>query len=263
MMEAPSPAASGSPAHANEPVDAAHGKKRKKSYHRLRAHSNPLADKDIPYPICPDEVNWAAYYPAFFSPSTPSTHQVEFADVGCGFGGLTMALGRMFPDKLTMAMEIRERVVDFVQGRIVKLREEHAQEGLYQNVACVRINAMKHLPNYFRKGQLQKLFFLFPDPHFKKRKQRRRIITTTLLAEYAYVVAVGGLLYTNTDVEELHQWMVKHLSEHPLFERLSQEEMEQDPVLELIQTTSEEAQKVAKNEGKKYPAVFRRIARPE
>ena len=31
---------------------------------------------------------------------------------------------------------------------------------------------MKHLPNFFRKGQLEKMFFLFPDPHFKKAKHK-------------------------------------------------------------------------------------------
>ena len=30
---------------------------------------------------------------------------------------------------------------------------------------------------------------------------RRRIIQTTLLAEYAYLLAVGGMLYTITDVQ--------------------------------------------------------------
>ena len=32
----------------------------------------------------------------------------------------------------------------------------------YQNVACIRTNAMKHLPNFFKKGQLSTMFFLFP-----------------------------------------------------------------------------------------------------
>ena len=40
--------------------------------------------------------------------------------------------------------------------------------------------------------QLEKMFFLFPDPHFKEKNHRRRIITSALLAEYAYVMAVGG-----------------------------------------------------------------------
>ena len=60
---------------------------------------------------------------------------------------------------------------------------------------------MKYLPNFFRKGQLSKMFFLFPDPHFKKAKHKWRIINETLLAEYAFVLREGGRLYTVTDVE--------------------------------------------------------------
>lgn len=45
-----------------------------------------------------------------------------------------------------------------------------------------------------------------------------------MLAEYAYALRVGGILYTITDVKDLHEWMVKHLEEHPLFERISDEE---------------------------------------
>ena len=63
---------------------------------------------------------------------------------------------------------------------------------------------MKHLPNFFRKGQLEKMFFLFPDPHFKKAKHKWRIINETLLAEYAYVLGVGGRLYAVTDVRDVH-----------------------------------------------------------
>ena len=47
---------------------------------------------------------------------------------------------------------------------------------------------MKYLPNFFLKGQLSKMFFLFPDPHFKKAKHKWRIINETLIAEYAYVL---------------------------------------------------------------------------
>lgn len=47
----------------------------------------------------------------------------------------------------------------------------------YKNVGVVRGNAMKFLPNYFERGQLSKIFFLFPDPHFKVRKHKARIIS--------------------------------------------------------------------------------------
>jgi len=35
------------------------------------------------------------------------------------------------------------------------------------------------------------MFFLYPDPHFKKSKHKWRIINKSLLAEYAYVLAEG------------------------------------------------------------------------
>ncbi|KAG8886771.1 tRNA (guanine-N(7)-)-methyltransferase (tRNA(m7G46)-methyltransferase) [Tulasnella sp. 403] len=103
---------------------------------------------------------------------------------------------------------------------------------------------MKFLPNFFEKGQLSKIFFLFPDPHFKARKHKARIISQTLLAEYAYVLRPGGIVYTITDVEDLHLWMVQHLGAFPLFERLSDEQLEGDIVVEHVRTATEEGKKV-------------------
>ena len=81
---------------------------------------------------------------------------------------------------------------DYVIDRIKALRESTNE---YENIACIRTNAMKHLPTFFRKGQLKKAFFLFPDPHFKRTKLKWRIISKTLLAEYAYCLAIGRLFY--------------------------------------------------------------------
>ena len=107
-------------------------------------------------------------------------------------------------------MEIRVKVSDYVRDRVIALREQNP--GQYENIACLRTNAMKYLPNFFAKGQLEKMFFLFPDPHFKKAKHKWRIINETLLAEYAYVLKENeGRLYTVTDVKDLFEWMTKHL----------------------------------------------------
>ena len=83
-------------------------------------------------------------------------------------------------------MEIRVKVSDYVKDRIETLRIIHP--GKYQNVACLRSNSMKYMVNYFHKAQLSKMFFLFPDPHFKKSKHKWRIINPSLLSEYAYVL---------------------------------------------------------------------------
>ena len=58
----------------------------------------------------------------------------------------------MFPDQLMVGMEIRVKVSDYVKDRIAALRNNHP--GQYQNIACIRGNAMKYLPNFFTKGQV-------------------------------------------------------------------------------------------------------------
>ncbi|XP_005924868.1 tRNA (guanine-N(7)-)-methyltransferase [Haplochromis burtoni] len=233
-----------------------------KRYYRQRAHSNPMAHHTFDYPVCPDKMDWSKLYPDLFTGSLSETEppRVEFADIGCGYGGLLVELSPLFPDKLILGMEIRVKVSDYVQDRIQSLRASNPAS--YQNIACIRSNAMKYLPNFFCKGQLTKMFFLFPDPHFKKTKHKWRIISPTLLAEYAYTLRVGGLVYTITDVEEVHLWMVKHFSEHPLFTRVLDEELADDVIISRLGTCTEEGKKVQRNGGKNFLAVFRRIEDP-
>ena len=73
----------------------------------------------------------------------------------------TVSLSSMFPDTRMLGMEIRVKVSDFVSDRILGLREENP--GQYENIACVRTNAMKYLPNYFNKGQVHILSFITVD----------------------------------------------------------------------------------------------------
>jgi tRNA (guanine-N7-)-methyltransferase len=196
------------------------------------------------------------YFPGTLPAEGSSKAQVTFADVGCGYGGLLMELSPLFPEKLMIGMEIRDKVTEYVAQKVLALRAEHP--GQYQNVSVVQTNAMKHMANFFEKGQLEKLFFLFPDPHFKKAKHRLRIVHRVRLAEHAYFVRPGGLVYTATDVEDLHKWMVEHLTAHPLFERAPDCEDMNDPVVKAVMTGTEEGKKVERNKGSKFLAVFRR-----
>ncbi|GFQ71752.1 hypothetical protein TNCT_730621 [Trichonephila clavata] len=189
-----------------------------KRYYRQRAHSNPIADHNF------DSHELGSIVPKIFGEDvSKSNAKVEFADIGCGYGGLLVELSSLFPEALMLGLEIRVKVSDYVQERIKALRIQNP--GKYENIACLRSNAMKYLPNFFNKGQLSKMFFLFPDPHFKAKKHKWRIISPQLLSEYAYVLREGGIVYTITDVKELHEWMVKHLDEHPLFQKISDEEL--------------------------------------
>lgn len=104
-----------------------------------------------------------------------------------------VTLGELFPENLALGMEIRVKVSDYVMDRIEALRHLHPNQ--YNNIACLRTNAMKYLPNFFFKSQLSKMFFLYPDPHFKKSKHKWRIINQALLTEYSYVLRKGVSKY--------------------------------------------------------------------
>ncbi|KAL5976335.1 hypothetical protein ACLOJK_020666 [Asimina triloba] len=236
----------------------------RKRFYRARAHSNPLSDSHFPVPICPSQLDYSQHFPYFFpaegiADGATIDRKIQFADIGCGFGGLLVSLSTLFPDTLMIGMELRDKVTEYVKERILALRA--GNPGCqYENISVVRTNSMKYIPNYFEKGQLSKMFFLFPDPHFKEKNHRRRVISPHLLDEYAYTLQVGGTIYTITDVEELGDWMRSCLEDHPLFEAISEEELKADPVVKLLATATEEGQKVARNGGQTFQTVYRRIA---
>ncbi|RGP75661.1 intermediate filament mdm1 [Fusarium longipes] len=222
----------------------------RKKFYRQRAHANPFSDHMLEYPKSPDDMDWSPYFPHYVQEGTSEesskpprlTKDVEIVDIGCGFGGLTVALAPKLPDTLTLGLEIRTQVAGYVQERIKALRSQNS-DNMYQNVACIRANTMKFLPNFFKKAQLSKIFICFPDPHFKARKHKARIVSTTLNSEYAYALRPGGIVYTITDVEDLHLWMVQHLEAHPAFERISKEEEEADECVQIMSTETEESKK--------------------
>ena len=95
---------------------------------------------------------------------------------------------------------------------------------------------------------------ILQDPHFKAQNHRRRIISLSLLAEYAYLLAPGGRMYTITDVPDLAEWMKSKVAAHPSFRPLTQEELDADVAAGLLITSSEEGQKVERNAGQVKPA---------
>ncbi|WAQ89666.1 hypothetical protein PtA15_11A357 [Puccinia triticina] len=316
----------------------------RKRFYRQRAHANPFSDHNLDYPARPEEMDWSKHYPQFFrSQNSNSTDQqdekagtdrdskkvVEFADVGCGFGGLLIAMAPLFPEKLMLGLEIRPHVCQYVEDKILALRAQQKiiqqqnssgvegaefvfelpslpkqmpkfvkdihqdqvasqvpnepapddelddeapiwvpKPGRFENVSVIRANAMKFSPNFFYKHQLSKMFFLFPDPHFKARKHKARIISPTLLSEYGYILKPNGIIYTITDVKDLNVWMVKHLTEHPLFKPIEAEELIkadplEDQLIKSIYNLTEEGKKVTRNKGDKFLAIFRRISEEE
>lgn len=214
--------------------------KPQKRNHRQRAHSNPFSDHDITYPL----------NPSFFKEA------VTMVDIGCGYGGLLFKLSEMYGTEHVLGMEIREKLVEYVD---LKIRFEQETMNKSKNISIVRTNSMKFLVNYLEKESIKKMFILFPDPHFKKKKHKARIISKSMLDIYQYVIEPNGHLYISTDVEELFNSMCHTVETHELFVRLSEKEAEIDPLYDIIVETTEESKKADIKHSNKYRAIFRRI----
>lgn len=121
---------------------------------------------------------------------------------------ILVGLATKFPDKLSLGMEIRDKLVNYVGEKIAALRVEHpgqvkAVQWTTSDVFffCSKVRKYFRYQNQcnethyqlFPQGpsksifplqfdiqtellKLLKLFFCFADPHFKKANHRRRII---------------------------------------------------------------------------------------
>jgi len=269
---AASPPSSGTSSPLPRPLDVPkpiteEGERPQKKFYRQRAHCNPLSHNDaFVYPVRPDLMDWEKeHYPQLKFDKSASVQNKDkkkvlapnVLDIGCGFGGLTMALATLLPDDVILGCEIRAKVTEFVRLRIVNARKEHP--GMYRNCSALRTNTMKFLVNFFSKSSVDKIFCCFPDPHFKRKNHSRRIVSVRLLSEYAYVLNPGGLLYTITDVLELHEWHVAQCDSHPLFTRLDDDQVESDPCVAAMKAETEEGKKVSREGREKYYAVYERI----
>ncbi|KAJ3045628.1 transcriptional regulator swi6 [Rhizophlyctis rosea] len=220
-------------------------------------------------PVQPEEYDWSKHYPAHFpAPGTngeTSGKLVEFADIGCGYRGSIDRTLTTIPinPHAGNGDPCRVKVEEMVEKRIQALRTQNASKGRdeaesYQNISVSRMSAMNLLSTFFKKGQLSKLFFVLPSPHFETQEHAGNI-TSTFLAECSYVLRPDGILYHVTTIQDLHLWMVKHLDEHPLFARIPEQDLKDDPCVPCVMGETEEGRKAGREKGDKFLAVYRRL----
>ena len=126
----------------------------KKAFYRARAHVNPLSHNNaFEYPVSPGDFDWSALFQGAVAAGAKAA-EPTIIDVGCGFGGLTVALANLFPDECSLAMEIRAKVCEYVRLRIEALRVQEA--GKYQNVASLRANCMRLARTLLAKYRLHR-----------------------------------------------------------------------------------------------------------
>ena len=108
-----------------------------KKFYRTRAHSNVLNANDFWYPSSPEAVPVQEYFPALIGPSSGNANpQIKFVDIGCGYGSLLLELTKIFPSSLMLGIEIRPKVVEYVQRKVRNTVDMYPAQTALQHQDC-------------------------------------------------------------------------------------------------------------------------------
>jgi tRNA (guanine-N7-)-methyltransferase len=154
---------------------------------RVHQHVNPLAPRfqEISPPL--------DFAEAFADPTRPL-----HLDIGCARGRFLLRMAQIEPDWNFLGLEIREPLVHEAN----RIAAEHGLENLhyeYCNATIALANVLANLP----PGVLRQANIQFPDPWFKKRHFKRRMVKPQMIADLYDLLAEGGKVLTQSDVEEV------------------------------------------------------------
>ncbi|MEH2237027.1 tRNA (guanosine(46)-N7)-methyltransferase TrmB [Nostoc sp.] len=175
---------------------------------RVRQHVNPF-NKKYQTPASP--LDWEKIY--------AKPNQPLHLDIGCAKGQFLMNMAKIEPDWNYLGLEIREPLV----GEANKLRSELGLTNLHY-LFCNVNNSLRSLLSSLPPGSLQRVTIQFPDPWFKTRHAKRRVVQPELVAELANYLAVGGVVFLQSDMEFVAVEMRDRFAENPAFQRVGTEE---------------------------------------
>jgi tRNA (guanine-N7-)-methyltransferase len=171
---------------------------------RVRQHVNPLGKK---YQTPASPVDWETIY--------PKPNQPLHLDIGCAKGLFLLRMAQIEPNWNFLGLEIREPLV--VEAN--RLRSELALTNLHY-LFCNVNNSLQSLLSSLPTGSLQRVTIQFPDPWFKTRHAKRRVVQPELVADLASYLAVGGLVFLQSDMEFVAVEMRDRFAENPFFEKI-------------------------------------------
>ena len=109
-------------------------------------------------------------------------------ELGCGRGEYTVALGRKYPDKNFIAVDIKG-------SRMWSGATESLEERL-TNVAFLRTN-IEIIDRFFGENEVSEIWLTFSDPQMKK--ATKRLTSTYFIARYRKFLKPDGIIHLKTD----------------------------------------------------------------
>ena len=175
---------------------------------RVRQHVNPLARK---FQTPADPPAWEKIYAQYQQPL--------HLDIGCARGRFLLQMAQVETNWNFLGLEIREPLV-IEANRIVSELGLTNLHYLFCNVN----NSLSPILSTLKPGILQRVSIQFPDPWFKTRHAKRRVVQPELVEDLANYLAVGGVVFLQSDQEFIAVEMCDRFQEHPAFAKMGTEQ---------------------------------------
>ena len=109
-------------------------------------------------------------------------------ELGCGKGEYTVGLGKLFPDKNFIGIDIKG-------ARMWTGAKQSLEEGM-TNVAFLRTH-IELINRFFAEGEISEIWITFPDPQMSK--VNKRMTSTRFMKLYREILNNSGLIHLKTD----------------------------------------------------------------
>ena len=109
-------------------------------------------------------------------------------ELGCGKGEYTVGLGKLFPNKNFIGVDIKG-------ARMWTGAKESFEAGM-TNVAFLR-TSIELIAHFFAAGEVAEIWLTFPDPQMKK--VNKRLTSTRFMKMYREILAGDGIVHLKTD----------------------------------------------------------------
>ena len=123
-------------------------------------------------------------------------------ELGCGRGEYTVGLGRLFPDKNFIGVDIKG-------ARMWSGATESLKTGM-TNVAFLRTN-IEIIDRFFAPGEVSEIWLTFSDPQMKK--ATKRLTSTYFMNRYRRFLVDNGIIHLKTDSNFMFTY-TKYMVEH-------------------------------------------------
>jgi tRNA (guanine-N7-)-methyltransferase len=126
-------------------------------------------------------------------------------ELGCGKGEYSVGMGRRFPGKNFLGVDIKG-------ARMWNGASRALDEGL-ANIGFLRTR-IDFITSFFSPGEVDEIWITFPDPQKEGRRERKRLTSPMFIERYREILKPGGIVHLKTDSPELYEYTMEQIQEH-------------------------------------------------